>query len=70
MKKKSILILLFFLLLQVSFSQNKDIKTIISEAKEDFNNNDYESTLKKIDEIKIAFNKNTPPPFILSMEII
>ena len=70
MKKKSILILLFFLLLQVSFSQNKDIKIIISEAKEAFNNNDYETTLKKIDEIKIAFKKNTPPPFILSLEII
>lgn len=70
MKKKVFLNLLILLLFQVSFAQKKDVKVIIKEASEAFNNNDYETTIQKIDEIKIEFKKNTPPPFILSMEII
>ena len=70
MKNKALLNLLILLLFQVSFSQKKDVKIIIKEASEAFNNNDYERALQKIDEIKIAFKTNTPPPFILSMEII
>ncbi len=70
MKKKPLLTLLSLLLFQISFAQKKDIKIIIKEAKEAFNKNDYETTIQKIDEIKIEFKKNTPPPFILSMEII
>jgi hypothetical protein len=70
MTKISFLTLLSFCLFQVSFAQKKDVKIIINEAKEAFIKNDYETTLQKIDEIKIEFNKNTPPPIILSMEII
>lgn len=70
MKKKAFLNLLILLLFQVSLAQKKDVKVIIKEASEAFNNNDYETTIQKIDEIKIEFKKNTPPPFILSMEII
>ena len=70
MKKKVFLNLLILLLFQVSFAQKKDVKVIIKEASEAFNNNDYETTIQKIDEIKFEFKKNTPPPFILSMEII
>lgn len=69
--KKTIVISLFFLLLhQISFAQKKDVKTLIENAKNAYNNNDYETTIQKIDEIKIAFKKNPPPPYILSMEIV
>jgi hypothetical protein len=70
MKKTAALTLLLFLLFQTSFAQKKDIKIIIQEASESFENQDYEITLQKIEEIKIAFKKNIPPPFILSMEIL
>jgi hypothetical protein len=67
---KIILSSFFFFFFQISLAQKKDVKIIINEAKEAFKNNDYETTIQKIDEIKIEFKKNTPPPFILSMEII
>ena len=70
MKKTAALTLLLFLLFQISFAQKNDIKIIIQEASESFENQDYEATIQKIEEIKIAFKKNTPPPFILSMEIL
>jgi hypothetical protein len=70
MKKKSLFILFFILFFQVSLAQNKDVKVLIREASEAFNNNDYEVALQKIDEVKIEFKKNSPPPIILSMEII
>ena len=70
MKINLLFTLLSLFLFQVSFAQKKDINIIIYEAKEAFINNDYETTLQKIDEIKIEFKKNTPPPYILSMEIV
>jgi hypothetical protein len=70
MNKKLLITILLLSLLQISFAQKKDIKIIIKEAKEAFNTNDYETALQKIHEIKIEFKNNTPPPFILSMEII
>ncbi len=54
----------------MSFSQQKDVTLIMREAAKAFDIQDYETTLQKIDEIKIAFKTNPPPPFILSMEIL
>jgi hypothetical protein len=70
MKKKSPLILLILLFFQISLAQKKDVKIIIRDASEAFNSKDYETTLQKIDEIKIEFKKNSPPPLVLSMEIL
>lgn len=70
MKKKPLLILFFIFFFQVVFAQKKDVKSLIREATEAFSNNDYQLTLLKIDEVRIEFKKNSPPPRILSMEII
>ncbi|MDI1317427.1 cell envelope integrity protein TolA [Flavobacterium sp.] len=70
MKKRASLTLLVLLLFQISLAQKKDVKIIIKEASEAFNVQDYETTIQKIEEIKIEFKKNSPPPFVLSMEIL
>ena len=69
--KNTIVVSLFFLLsFQMCFSQQRDVKTIMKEAAKAFDNQDYETTLQKIEEIKIEFKKNAPPPSILSLEIL
>ena len=67
--KKIIVISFFFLLLhQISFAQ-KDVKTLIENAKNAYYNESYQETLNIVNEIKPLF-KSTPPPTVQSLEIL
>lgn len=58
-----------FLLFQISFAQQSDVKELIKEASLSYENQDYETTLSKIETIKSLF-KSTPPPIVVSLEIL
>ncbi len=68
--KNTLVISLFFLLsFQMSFSQLKDVNSLIESAKVTFKNADYQSTLNIIKELKPLF-KSRPTPLVLSLEIL
>ena len=69
MKKIIILTSFFLLLIQTSFAQKKDVKIIISESKEAYEQGDFETSKNKILEAKSLFKSN-PPPIVLSLEIL
>lgn len=70
MKKIFLISFLLILFLKISFGQENDLTRSIREAKEAFDDQDYETTLIKLKEVKLSFKKNNLPPSILSMEII
>lgn len=69
MKKSLFIIFLFLLLFQNSIAQKKDVKILIKESKEAYEQKDFETSKNKILEAKYLFKSN-PPPIVLSLEIL
>jgi hypothetical protein len=69
MKKSLFIIFLFLLLFQNSIAQKKDVRTLIRESKEAYEQEDFETSKNKILEAKVQFT-SIPPPIVLSLEIL
>lgn len=69
MKKPLFITFLFLLLFQISIAQKTDVKTLIKESKDAYEQEDFETAKNKILAAKSLFKSN-PPPTVLSLEIL